>query len=90
MRRSIVRRRVAAMLDRLSSGEWDSVVAQWTARLRPCTGETYSNDGAHWIRVRWGKVTCLHAYLDTQRIANACRQMAEEGVAEAAAAPIAD
>jgi hypothetical protein len=33
-------------------------------------------------------VTYFHAFLDTQRIADACRQMAEAGVEEAAAAPI--
>jgi hypothetical protein len=37
-----------------------------------------------------GKVTYFHAYLDTQRIDRACREMAEAGVAEAAAGPIVD
>ncbi|HEX6228705.1 MAG TPA: nuclear transport factor 2 family protein [Solirubrobacterales bacterium] len=75
----------------MASGRpWDLwISAQWTARLRPRVGEPYENEGSHWIRVRWGKVTHFHAYLDTQRIAEACRQMAEAGVEEAAAAPIA-
>ena len=67
---------------------WVSV--QWTAHLRPQVGEPYVNDGAHWIHLRWGKATYFHAYLDTQRVASACREMAERGVEEAAAAPIAD
>lgn len=70
---------------------WDIWIAvQWTAHLRPRAGAPYPNDGAHWIRVRWGKVVCFHAYLDTQRIADACSQMAEAGVDEAAAPPIVD
>jgi ketosteroid isomerase-like protein len=70
---------------------WDIwIAAQWTAHLTPQVGAPYANEGAHWIRVRWGKVTCFHAYLDTQRIDRACREMAEAGVAEAAAAPIVD
>ncbi len=45
---------------------------------------------AHWIHLRWGKVMSFHAYLDTQRIAEACHEMAQQGVTEAAAAPILD
>jgi ketosteroid isomerase-like protein len=64
------------------------VVVEWTARLRPQEGEPYVNDGAHWIHIRWGKVTYFHAYLDTQRVAAACRDMGDRGVEEAAAGPI--
>ena len=68
---------------------WDlRIAAQWTARLHPQAGEAYANQGAHWIRVRWGKVAYFHAYLDTQMIARACEEMARAGIAEAAAAPI--
>lgn len=70
---------------------WDMwIAAQWTARLRPQVGAVYSNEGSHWIRVRWGKVVYFHAYLDTQLIDRACRAMAEAGIEEAAAAPILD
>jgi ketosteroid isomerase-like protein len=75
----------------VSGWPWDIWIAvQWTAHLRPRVGEPYANDGAHWIRVRWGKVVYFHAYLDTELIADACRRMAEAGVAEAAAPPIVD
>jgi ketosteroid isomerase-like protein len=68
---------------------WDLRIAvQWTARLRPAVGSPYANEGAHWLRVRWGKVAYFHAYLDTQTIERACREMAEAGIAEAAAEPI--
>jgi ketosteroid isomerase-like protein len=70
---------------------WSTWVAvHWTARLRPQRGQAYVNEGTHWIHIRWGKVTSLHAYFDTQRVADACRDMAQRGVEEAAAAPITD
>jgi hypothetical protein len=40
--------------------------------------------------MRWGKVTSLHAYLDTEILALAFRKMAAEGIGEAAADPIRD
>ena len=51
---------------------------------------TLVNDGVHVIRMRWGKVTSLHAYLDTEILALAFRKMAAEGIGEAAADPIRD
>ncbi len=70
---------------------WETwVTLQWTARLRPQGGGTYTNEGTHWICIRWGKVTYFHAYLDTERVSAACRQMAANGIAEAAAPPIID
>lgn len=70
---------------------WDTWVAvQWSARLTPQHGEPYVNDGAHWLHIRWGKVNYFHAYLDTQRVADACRVMAQAGIDEAAADPIGD
>lgn len=72
-----------------SGWPWDLwIAAQWTAQLQPAVGRAYSNEGAHWLRVRWGKVVYFHAYLDTQPIDRACRQMAGAGIAEAAAEPI--
>jgi ketosteroid isomerase-like protein len=70
---------------------WSTWVAvQWRAHLEPQVGQPYVNEGAHWIHLRWGKATYFHAYLDTQRVAAACRTMAEAGVEEAAAEPIGD
>jgi ketosteroid isomerase-like protein len=68
---------------------WDlSIAVSWTARLRPAVGTPYENAGAHWIRVRRGRVVEFHAYLDTQLIAEACQVMADAGIEEAAAPPI--
>ena len=48
------------------------------------------NDGMHLVRLRWGKLVSLHAYLNTEIVAAACRRMADSGIAEAGAAPIED
>jgi ketosteroid isomerase-like protein len=70
---------------------WKTWVAvEWVGRLGPRSGEPYANDGAHWLEIRWGKVTAIHAYLDSERVAAACDHMAANGIEEAAAGPIVD
>jgi len=70
---------------------WDTRVAvEWSDAAKPRDGEPYVNDGAHWIRMRWGKATYIHAYLDTQKVTEACDRLAAGGLAEAAAPPITD
>jgi ketosteroid isomerase-like protein len=70
---------------------WDTLVAiEWADWGKAADGEPYENEGAHWIRLRWGKGTYVHAYLETERVADACRRMAAAGIEEAAAAPITD
>ncbi len=64
------------------------IAARWTARLTPQHGISYVNEGAHWFHLRWGKVTYFHAYLDTQRVADVCHEMALAEIEEAAADPI--
>lgn len=68
---------------------WNTWIAvQWSAEMQPVVGEPYENHGTHWIQVRWGKVVAFHAYLDTQRIDEACQAMVREGIPEAGAVPI--
>jgi ketosteroid isomerase-like protein len=68
---------------------WNTWVAvQWSVEMQPAAGEPYENHGSHWIQIRWGRVVAFHAYLDTQRIDEACRAMARKGVPEAVADPI--
>jgi ketosteroid isomerase-like protein len=70
---------------------WDTLIAvEWTDRGTAADGVHYENQGAHWIRLRWGKGVYVHAYLDTEVIADSCRRMAAAGIEEAAAAPIVD
>jgi ketosteroid isomerase-like protein len=68
---------------------WNTVVAvEWAADVTPAQGQSYENKGAHFMRIRWGRVTHVHAYEDSQLVAEACRRMAVSGIEEAAARPI--
>lgn len=81
------------VVERVASTGWPGdtwVALQWTARLEPRVGDPYLNHGAHWIRLRWGRVVAFHAYLDTQLVADACAHMARHGVPEASAPAIVD
>jgi len=70
----------------VSGPPWDLLVAvEWLAHATPRAGEPYLNPGAHIIRIRRGRVVYLHAYEDSQKVAEACRQMAAAGIEEAAA-----
>ena len=65
-------------------------MVEWRDYATLADGTPYVNDGAHAIRIRWGKVVVLHAYLDTQIMVDAMRSMAAAGVAEATAPRIED
>jgi ketosteroid isomerase-like protein len=68
---------------------WDMMVAvEWADHGHASDGVAYENEGAHWIRLRRGKATYIHAYLDTEKVTAICDRLAESGVAEAAADPI--
>jgi ketosteroid isomerase-like protein len=73
----------------VSGPPWNIVVGvEWLGRARPKAGEPYDNEGFHIINVRRGRVAYFHAYEDSQKVAEACHQMAAAGIAEAAAPPI--
>lgn len=75
----------------VSGPPWNtSAVIEWRDAATPADGVPYVNDGTHVVRLRWGKLVSLHAYLDTEIVADACRRMADCGIAEAGAAPIED
>jgi ketosteroid isomerase-like protein len=76
----------------VSGTPWDTTaIIEWRDTATLANGDTsYFNDGTHVIRMRWGKVVSLHAYLDTEKVVTVLRQMAEHGFAEAVAAPIED
>ena len=70
---------------------WKTTVAvEWVARVTPREGEPYVNEAAHLLRIRWGRVVYVHAYEDSQKVADACRRMVAAGIQEAGAAPITD
>ena len=68
---------------------WNTSVAiEWTDHGRAADGTPYVNEGAHWIRLRWGKATEIHGYLDTEKVTNLLEELAAAGVEEARAAPV--
>jgi ketosteroid isomerase-like protein len=68
---------------------WNTAVAiEWVDRAITADGVPYVNEGTHVMRLRWGKLVYLHAYLDTQKVAEVCDRLAQSGMAEAAAPPI--
>ena len=68
---------------------WDTtVVVEWTDRATPADETDYVNSGVHVIRMRWGKVVSIHAYLDTQVLIDTLSRMAVHGIEEAKAPPI--
>ena len=73
----------------VSGAPWDTtVVVEWTDRATPADGTEYVNTGAHVIRMRWGRVVSIHAYLDTQVLMDTLNRMALSGIEEAHAPPI--
>jgi hypothetical protein len=77
----------------ISGYPWDTTaVLEWTDRATPFDGKNYVNSGVHVIRLRWGKVVSIHAYLDTQVSTQVSidtfNPMATNGIEEAKAPPI--
>ncbi|CAM3125270.1 SnoaL-like domain-containing protein [Sphingomonas antarctica] len=67
-----------------------TVTIEWRDTATLADGSPYVNDGVHVVRMKWGKVVSLHAYLDTEIYAEACRRLAANGFPEAVAPPIED
>ncbi len=75
----------------VSGWPWDTDIAvEWVDRAVPADGSDYVNEGVHIIKMRWGKVVYLHAYLDTQLVAALCERLARFGIEEATAVMITD
>lgn len=75
----------------VSGMPWNTVIAvEWVDKATPADGSEYVNEGVHIIKMKWGKVVYLHAYLDTQLAAALCERLAKTGLEEAKAAPIED
>lgn len=70
---------------------WNTTIAvEWIDIATPADGSQYVNKGVHIIKMQWGKVVYLHAYLDTQKVEALCQRLAAYGLAEASAPPIED
>jgi ketosteroid isomerase-like protein len=70
---------------------WNTTVAvEWEDRAAPRDGGDYVNEGVQIFRIRWGRPVGVHFYLDTMRVEEVCRRLAEQGVPEASAPPLED
>lgn len=70
---------------------WDTTAAvEWRDAFTLRDGRREGNQGVHIFRLRWGKVTALHIYTDTQKLAHICAELGAQGVVEATAVPIED
>jgi ketosteroid isomerase-like protein len=75
----------------VSGWPWNTIIAvEWIDRATPADGSAYVNEEVHIIKMKWGKVVYLHAYLDTALTVALCERLAAHGLAEALAPPIED
>ena len=75
----------------VNGGPGNTVVSiEWRDYGKRQDGLPYENYGVHFIRLKWGRVVSVHAYLDTQRVEKACCEMAAQGIKEATLPPIED
>jgi ketosteroid isomerase-like protein len=75
----------------VSGWPWDTrILVSWTDAFSLPDGSRGNNQGVHELRMAWGNVVSLQVHCDTARLAAYCERMNEQGLAEAAAAPIAD
>lgn len=65
-----------------------TVFVQWEARETLLNGDPYFNRGLHKITIRWGKITELDVYEDSQAVARALDKQFKSGIAEAGAEKI--
>lgn len=70
---------------------WNTRIAvQFRVDLTPPDGGAYFNDVAQFIRLKWGRITEINLYEDTDKLVNLLNRMAAGGIAEAASTPIVD
>lgn len=78
--------------DMMATGPpWNTRLALfWRDRGVAADGVDYENEGVHFLRLKWGRLTELRARLDTQHLERTLDRMAAAGIEEAAADPITD
>jgi ketosteroid isomerase-like protein len=63
-------------------------IVEWKAVSTLENGEPYTNEGAHFITIKWGKVAAIKVYEDSLAVAHALDVQYASGIDEAKAAPI--
>lgn len=75
----------------ISGWPWNTLVTvEWTDSFLLLNGEQRHNCGVHLIRLQWGKGTSVRIYCDTRLLDDNLAIQLRGGIAEAAAAPLAD
>jgi ketosteroid isomerase-like protein len=70
---------------------WNTVaLVEWRDRFSLRDGTRRGNQGVHALRLKWGKVSSLRVYCDTQVLADVLRQQHSHGIPDAGMAPIGD
>ncbi|GAB3641582.1 nuclear transport factor 2 family protein [Spirosoma arcticum] len=64
------------------------VIAQWTAAASLPDGGEYRNQGVHFVTLKWGKITDMTVYEDSQAVTDALEKQYRAGLQEAKADPI--
>ncbi|MBX3084923.1 MAG: nuclear transport factor 2 family protein [Anaerolineae bacterium] len=73
----------------VSGWPWNTTATtQFTVRATMRDGQPYQNQAMQFVRLRWGKIVEDIIFEDTHKLVLALNRMAEQGVSEAAAAPI--
>lgn len=67
---------------------WNQHLAAHVTIHGSVAGEPYTNQFAHFLRLRWGRVVDDLVLEDTQRWERACHRLSAGGVAEASAPPL--
>lgn len=71
---------------------WNTIVAvSWVGRATsPTDGELHVSEGVHIVRFKWGRITEIQGYPDTEQLTAYCQRLAQQGLSDAAAPPIED
>ena len=73
----------------VSGPPWNTrAFVEWRDSFTLRSGEPAGNQGVHAFTLKWGKVTSLRIYCDTDVLQRALQTQAQHGVTEASAAPI--
>jgi len=63
-------------------------IVQWTAAATLQNSDAYRNHGVHFVTIKWGKITQMKVYEDSQAVANALEKQYAAGIKEAKAGQI--
>lgn len=75
----------------ISGGPWNTdVVFQFQDTVKPKNVPAYVNNGILKGKIKWGKATEIHIYVNTAKVENALNLLAAQGVSEPAASPVTD